>query len=132
MDQGVIATLKALYRKITFSKAHETHETLVDFYQDFTVYDAVMNFGEAWSQITQKNMSGVWKPLLQRENEADIEPIGEIIEEIVNLGNDLDFKLSADNVKECLEFDEKDLSNEDLIDINQPKAFEAKDDEECS
>ena len=63
MDQGVIATAKALYKKITFSKAHETHETLVEFYKDFTVYDAVINFGEAWSQITQKNMAGVWKKL---------------------------------------------------------------------
>ena len=41
MDQGVIATVKALYRKITFSKAHETHETLAEFFKDYTILDAV-------------------------------------------------------------------------------------------
>ena len=38
MDQGVIATLKALYKKITFAEAHRTHDTLVEFYQDFNGY----------------------------------------------------------------------------------------------
>ena len=65
MDQGVTATAKALYRRITFSKAHETHHTLVDFYNNFTVYDAVMNFSVAWSQVTQKNMRDIWQPLLK-------------------------------------------------------------------
>ena len=31
MDQGVIATLKALYRRVTFSKAHETNGTLAEY-----------------------------------------------------------------------------------------------------
>ena len=64
MDQGVIATLKALYKRITFEKAHETHNTLVEFYKDYKITDAVQNFGKAWSEITQKNMKGVWKKLL--------------------------------------------------------------------
>ena len=48
MDQGAIATVKALYRKITFSKAHETHDTLADFLKTYTIKDAVKNIGEAW------------------------------------------------------------------------------------
>ena len=43
MDQGVIATLKALYRKITFAEAHRTHDTLVEFYQDFNGYFLFFN-----------------------------------------------------------------------------------------
>ena len=71
MDQGVIATFKALYRKITFSKAHETHETLADFLKEYTIRDALKNLDLAWQQITAKNMKGVWKPLLQRPEEIN-------------------------------------------------------------
>ena len=75
-------------------------------------------------------MAGVWKKLFPLENVVENEPIEEIVEEIVNLGNDLGFELSAENVKESLEFDEKQLSNEDLIEINQPRAFEFQNGEE--
>ena len=65
MDQGVIATAKAIYKKITFQKAHETHETLADFLKDYDVLQAVNNFANAWRQITRKNMRAVWNPLLK-------------------------------------------------------------------
>ena len=37
----------------------------------------------------------------------------QIIEEVVNLGSDLDFELNTQNVKQCLQFDERHLSSED-------------------
>ena len=52
MDQGTIATVKALYKRITFAKAHENYDTLVEFYKDFNILDAVLHFGEAWSLVT--------------------------------------------------------------------------------
>ena len=48
----------------------------------------------------------------------------QIIEEVVNLGSDLDFELNTQNVKQCLQFDERHMSSEDLFEINQPRAFE--------
>ena len=65
MDQGCIATAKAIYKKLTFQKAHETHETLADFLKDYDVLQAVKTFGRAWHQITKKNMRAVWNPLLK-------------------------------------------------------------------
>ena len=44
MDQGVIATLKALYKKITFAEAHRTHDTLVEFYQHYDGYFLMRSF----------------------------------------------------------------------------------------
>ena len=55
----MIATLKAYYRRNTFSKAHETHDTLVDFFKDFIVLDAVKNFADAWKEVSERNMRGV-------------------------------------------------------------------------
>ena len=37
----------------------------------------------------------------------------QIIEEVVNLGSDLDFELNTRNVKQCLQFYERHLSSED-------------------
>ena len=61
----MIATAKAIYKRITFQKAHETHETLADFLKDYDVLQAVNNFANAWRQITRKNMRAVWNPLLK-------------------------------------------------------------------
>ena len=110
MDQGTIAIMKANYRKITFSKAHETHETLSDFLKEYTILDAVKNLGLAWSQVTSKAMRGVWQPLLQRPNQPLYEPpVEEIVEDIVNLGNQLGIEFEKDDIKEGLGFDNKDI-----------------------
>ena len=48
------------WQKITFQKAHETHENLEDFLKDYEVLQAVNNFANnAWRQITRKNMRAV-------------------------------------------------------------------------
>ena len=79
--------MKALYKKIAFSKAHESHQTLSDFLKDYNVYDVLSNLAQAWSQITTKNMRGVWQPILQRPNQiASQQNVEKIIEDIVFLG----------------------------------------------
>lgn len=130
MDQGVIATVKANYRKVTFSKAHETHECLADFLKDYTILDAVKNLATAWDHVTTKNMRGVWQPLLKRPNENFYEPpVEEIVEDIVNLGQQLGVDLEKDDIKEGLGFDNKDISNEELFEITQARAYEEDDEE---
>ena len=127
MDQGSIATVKALYKRITFAKAHTTHNSLIEFYKDYDILKAVRNLGEAWSQVTENNMKGVWKNLLQREklsNESQFQ-VKEIVDEVVNLGKNLGFDdLSHEEIKECLTFDQKDISNEDLYELAQPTVYE--------
>lgn len=130
MDQGTIAIMKANYRKITFSKAHETHETLSDFLKEYTILDAVKNLGLAWSQVTSKAMRGVWQPLLQRPNQPlYAPPVEEIVEDIVNLGNQLGIEFEKDDIKEGLGFDNKDISNEELFEIDQARAYEEDEEE---
>ena len=129
-NQGVIATLKAYYRRNIFSKAHETHDTLVDFFKEFTVLDAVKTFGDAWKEVSERNMRGVWEPLLKRK-EAPVEmKVDEIVTEIVNLGAVTDFELTAEDVQESLTFDDTDMSNEDLYEIAPPPIAEANENDE--
>ena len=54
MDQGVISTVKAIYKKITFTKAHEKCSTMIEFLKTYNILNAVENFGQAWGQITKK------------------------------------------------------------------------------
>ena len=44
------------------------------------------------------------------------------------LGPDLEIDLNVQDVKETLEFDERKMSNEDLFEISEPKAFEPEED----
>ena len=129
-NQGVIATLKAYYRRNTFSKAHETHDTLVDFFKDFIVLDAVKNFADAWKEVSERNMRGVWEPLLKRKEALFEMKVDEIVTEIVNLGAVTDFELIAEDVQENLTFDNTDMSNEDLYEIAPPPRAEANENDE--
>ena len=92
--------------------------------------DAVINFDNAWKEISEKNMRGVWEPLLKRK-EAPVEmKVDEIVTEIVNLGAVNDFELTAEDVQESLTFDDTDMSNEDLYEIAPPPIAEANENDE--
>ena len=50
-------------------------------------------------------MKGVWQPLLKRPDQTVVEtPIEEIVEEIVNLGQQIGTDLEKDDLKEGLGF----------------------------
>ena len=125
MDQGAISTFKALYKRITFSKAHETHQTLTEFLREYTILDAIPNIAKACSDVTPKNMKGVWNKILSRTREDQIvheSPLEQIVEEIVNLGHQVGADLEKEDIEEGLMFDNKDLSDELLYELSQDKA----------
>ena len=54
-------------------------------------------------------------------------PVKEIVSEVVNLGREINFDLAAEDVTECLNFDEGKMSNEDLFAINEPMTLKDED-----
>ena len=90
----------------------------------YTILDAIYNLDQAWKLVTPKNLSGVWQPLLKRPNVVNEPPVEEIVDDIVNLGEQVGIDLKKDDIKEGLEFDHIDLSGEDLIEIDQERAYE--------
>uniref|UniRef100_A0A8C3FPC4 DDE-1 domain-containing protein n=1 Tax=Chrysemys picta bellii TaxID=8478 RepID=A0A8C3FPC4_CHRPI len=67
MDQGIIASFKA-YLTSTFAQAiwateKEGGPTLKEIWKGFNIYHAVKNIGEAWNEVKQSNLNGVWKKL---------------------------------------------------------------------
>uniref|UniRef100_K7F9R4 HTH CENPB-type domain-containing protein n=1 Tax=Pelodiscus sinensis TaxID=13735 RepID=K7F9R4_PELSI len=53
MDQGVIASFKAYYDEMT----------LRDFWKSYNIYDAINNIADAWDEVKETNMRGVWNKL---------------------------------------------------------------------
>ena len=70
---------------MVFYKAHETHNTRADFFNDYDVLQAVKHFASAWRQITKKNSRAVWSPLLLRKETYE-SPVNDVIEDVVDLG----------------------------------------------
>ena len=70
-------------------------------------------------------MRGVWEPLLKRKELPIDLKIDEVIEEVVNLATDVGFDMTAEEVQESLTFDDREMSNEDLFEIAQTRAFES-------
>ena len=68
-------------RGLTWVKiAHEKEGTLADYLKSYTILGAVYNLGQAWSQVTSKNMKGVWNKILKRQEEKPHEaPVEEIV-----------------------------------------------------
>ena len=63
--------------------------TLMEFLKAYHVLNAVENFGQAWSQITRKNMRGMWNKVLLRTEKGYESNTNEIIEDVVNLGQQI-------------------------------------------
>ena len=62
MNQKAIANLKALYSRITFSKAvlateHDVMD-LLQFWKDYNILHCIKNIEEVWTQVTVKCMQG--------------------------------------------------------------------------
>lgn len=82
----------------------------------------------AWRQVTKRNMRAVWNPLLERD-EIYQSPVNEIIEDVVDLGQQLGFdNLNAADITEGLTFENQHLDNEDLFELGE----QLKSDEESA
>ncbi|XP_063309192.1 tigger transposable element-derived protein 1-like [Pelobates fuscus] len=141
MDQGVIATFKALYLRQTFEmliKAtdNETGPSLKDFWRkSFNILDAIKITAYAWNKISETTMKGVWKklcPQLFGTNVERFEEPAEIVQQntkaIVTLANRLDLDISVTDINDLLEAHKEELTNEDLLDMEEQEEVEEVED----
>jgi len=124
MDHGVIATFKTYYLKKTFDMlvkaVDDKNMSVKEFWQNFTIRDAIMLVGEAWGAVTSMCMNGVWKqmcPNLVRDCKGFTvdEDLNQTIEKIVQVANIVGFnEVDLDDVVDVLMSDKEEFSNEDL------------------
>ena len=64
MDQGVISTMKRIYRRNLLRLPLEEDENLVKFWKKLTIFDAVQLIAEAWDEIQNSTLLHAWKKLM--------------------------------------------------------------------
>ena len=151
MDQGTIATFKAYYLRRTFKQAitettGDDTISLTEFWKKYNIKQAIQNIDESWQEVTVSNMRAVWKHIIPHcandfggfaEHCANdfvgfAEQVTTVVEEITDIGRQLGFdEIDNENVHELIESHAEDLSDNDLINMEQQRAYEQNDEEEC-
>ena len=137
MDQGVIASFKAYYLRRTFSKAIKATDgpdakTLKEWWRSYNIYEAVKNIADAWDEVKESNMNGVWRklcPQFVNDFQGFEETLEAVTHKLVALGNELDLDLEVDDVNELLESHGEELTNEDLLELESQLIEEEPDEE---
>ena len=143
MDQGVIVTSKKYYLCHTFCQAvkasGESGTTLQQFWKDYNIYKAIKNIDFAWREVTAVTMNGVWKNLCPQfvhdfhGFEKVNEKYKEIFSNLVTLSEKLELDLQEDYFIELLAVQHKELTNEDLMELEaQRKDRERQEEEEVT
>ena len=141
MDQGVIATFKAYYLRRTFSKLigqcdADDKLTIKAFWRQFNIHMAIGMIRDSWNEITPQCMNGVWKKLWPEAVEVVSEDgvgndIGGATREIADMAQHIGFTdVDEENVREVLNSHVEDLTNEDLMIIEEERIVKEQEDEE--
>lgn len=132
MDQGIIATFKAYYLRRTFKKMIEAVDTdkslsITQFWKQFNIKDGIDIIAESWSEVKESTMNAVWKKIWPEcvHNFTGFPQVRPVVTEVVNLAHKAGMEeVDEEDVSELLTSHEKELTNEELIAIEQERAVE--------
>ncbi|KAM9061128.1 tigger transposable element-derived protein 1-like [Sarcophilus harrisii] len=140
MGQGVISTFKAHYLRKTFQHLlggtdGEDRSTVREFWRNYNIMNAVDNIAEAWDELEPSLMNSVWKKIwpecVHAHDVSQIENITQIQQDILALANDIGFaELVEADVDQLLQSHDEELSNEELMQLEQERAVEEKEENE--
>ncbi|XP_032871920.1 tigger transposable element-derived protein 1-like isoform X2 [Amblyraja radiata] len=135
MGQGVIAAFKAYYVGQMFAQAVEvtqSGQTLREFWREFNIASAIRNIAAAWEEVTQQCMKGAWKQVLptHAHTAADSAVDGIVRGKILVLGRRLELDIDEDDVRRLVGLEAEELSNEELIRLEEDRGEEAETEEE--
>ncbi|XP_023238008.1 tigger transposable element-derived protein 1-like, partial [Centruroides sculpturatus] len=140
MYQGVIASFKAYYLRLTFERMMEAVNveeslTVREFWRQFSILDAIKIIIDAWNEISESHMKGVWKKLCPQFVE-DFEGFESSLEKamtsVVDIANRLALQVSIEDVNELLNSHEKEPTIEELIEIAEQGTIEKCEEEEIA
>ena len=132
MDQGIIATFKAYYLRRTFKKMIEAVDTdkslsITQFWKQFNIKDGIDIIAESWNEVKESTMNAVWKKIWPEcvHNFTGFPQVRPVVTEVVNLAHKVGMEeVDEEDVSELLTSHEKELTNEELIAIEQERAVE--------
>lgn len=144
MDQGIIATFKAIFLRITFEyilNAIDDGASVSDIWKKYTMLNCVSFIEEALSELKQSTLQGCWKKIWPSFRNQTVtsslppSPTQQGSDEIIrvtelarSIGGEGFVDLSVAETAELISFDEE-LSEQDLIDIIDGNTADASDDD---
>ncbi|XP_032906812.1 tigger transposable element-derived protein 1-like [Amblyraja radiata] len=138
MEQGVIANFKRYYLRRTLQQLvcatdGESKPTVRELLDKFNIMSAMDNIAEAWGEMEASTMNGAWKHVWPGcTNNTSLPPaetVEKITRDIVALANEAGFhNVVEGDVIQLLDSHQEDLSDEDLVWLEQERASEAVDD----
>ncbi|XP_069937083.1 tigger transposable element-derived protein 1-like [Cherax quadricarinatus] len=134
MDQGVIAAFKSYYLRRTFIKAVNFLDSdkmpgpkqnkLKTFWKGFTILDGIKNIRDAWNEVNETTLKGVWKnliPELMDDFEGFENPVGEVCVNVVDMARELELEVEPEDVEELLLSHDEALTDQDLLLIEEQR-----------
>ncbi|XP_042215701.1 tigger transposable element-derived protein 1-like isoform X3 [Homarus americanus] len=128
MDQGAIAAFKSYYLRRTFAMAisatEDDEKTLKEFWKEYNMYHCIKNIAWAWDDVTKHCMNGVWKKVLKRyvnhfRGFETVTELEKIMTNLVKMANKLNLGVDDDDIEELLEVVPEELTNEELLELQQ-------------
>jgi len=122
MDQGVLSSMKRLYRQKLLKTLVEEDDNLINFWKKMTVLDAIHGIAQSWSKIKPVTLLRSWRSVLpdietdlmdSEENKENVvsEMCGLVLENL-NFFEDVD----KENIEEWLNHDLNDPGFERMDD----------------
>ncbi|XP_042296424.1 tigger transposable element-derived protein 1-like [Sceloporus undulatus] len=137
MEQGVISAFKSYYLRRSFAKAVAAisdyvsegpkQNKLIAFWKGFTILDGIKTIRDAWEEVRDTTLRGVWKKLLPTfvdGFEGLEDPVEEIISDVVQMARELELEVHPEDVAEFLRpHDEVLIDGDFLISEGQRRFF---------
>ncbi|XP_023228602.1 jerky protein homolog-like [Centruroides sculpturatus] len=119
MDQGVIETVKRLYRKQMLRRLlladENNEETFISFHKKINLKDCCYMAAESWNSVDVSTLRKSWNKILKRP----LEHFSNIVENTVESGIG-DIAEVITQISICAECDEEDVSEWLNCDVNDP------------
>ncbi|XP_062888939.1 tigger transposable element-derived protein 1-like [Mobula hypostoma] len=135
MHQGVITNFKRYYLRRTLKQVVDATDgegktTVREFWRCFNIMNAIDNIAESWDEVKVSTMNGVWQNIWPGcinnfTGDPAAEPAEKVTGDIVTLANQAGFEdIVKEDVIQLLDSQEEDLSDEDLMLLEQERASE--------
>lgn len=140
MDQGIIMTFKAYYLRRLFSKliretAGEGRPSITEAWYRFNILNATDIMGLSWDELTSECTNGAWRNVLPHfvHHYKGLDPFAAVKKQVVALAKELGLEdIDEKDIDELLEPHSENLTNEDLISLeDQCPSEEDEDDDDA-
>ncbi|XP_053646540.2 tigger transposable element-derived protein 1 isoform X2 [Cherax quadricarinatus] len=134
MEQGLIAAFKSYYLRSIFTEAVNALDSdtvlgpkqnkLKAFWKDFTILDGIKSVRDAWEEVKEITLKGVWTNLIPHLSE-DFEGFENLMEEVttdvVEMARELDLEVKAEDVEEWLRSHDETLTDREFFLIEKQR-----------